>query len=366
MHTRIVGLSVLLGIIAAAVLGLVGFPSMSDAVAVVPPQLRIEVIQLTNHGLLTAMAATAGAVALAAYCAMALAILLPLRRLEGAVDELRADGSTEEVDQLGRQVFGRLTRALIRQTRNQHEREVALLAQVKKLSHSAVDAARLQSELVVSDRMATLGKLASGVAHEVGNPLAGILGYLTVLRMQSQVPAQLEVIDRVEAEVQRIDSIIRSLLEIGRPSRGKAEPIDVCALVDASVKLFRATPDLRGVKVEVVGPRSLFLRCESGPVSQVLLNLLLNAGQAMGGTGEITITIDDVANSLSVRDRGPGLSPEVQKHLFEPFFTTKPPGKGTGLGLAVSRHLLSQFGGTIDAENAKGQGALFTIKLPPA
>ncbi len=364
MHTRIIGLSVVLGVIAAAALGAVGFSLVSTLVALVPASQRAEAIRLGNESLLTAMASSVGSVIVLSYLVLVVALWWPLRRLEAAVEDVNVGGSAEEIEQAGRQLLPRLTRALTRWLKTSTEREQGLQAQVKQLSHTAADAARLQAELVVSDRMATLGKLASGVAHEVGNPLSGILGYLSVLRMQLKDASQLEVIDRVEAEVQRIDSIIRSLLEIGRPSRGRAEPIDVVALIDASVKLFKATPDLRQVAVEIDGPRSLFLRCESGPLSQVLLNLLINAGQAMNGQGRIRIGVDGATCSISVRDSGPGLAPEVLAHLFEPFFTTKAPGKGTGLGLAVSRHLLAQFGGQLVAANAEGGGAVFTITLP--
>lgn len=232
--------------------------------------------------------------------------------------------------------------------------------------------ARLQAELVAADRMATVGKLAAGVAHEVGNPLAGILGYVSVLRMKGAKAAgddahkgeQVEVLDRVEYEVQRIDAIVRSLLDLGRPSRGKAQPIDVRPIIDSAVRLLSAG-ELAHLKVQVDAPESLWLRAETGPLSQVLINLLINAAQLMG-EGVITVRAQVVNDrgSIRVEDQGPGLSPEVAARLFEPFFTTKAPGKGTGLGLAISKHLLSQFDGDLTADNLPSGGAVFTIFLP--
>ncbi len=238
---------------------------------------------------------------------------------------------------------------------------------VDELTNSHDALVRLQAELVAADRLATLGKLASGVAHEVGNPLSGILGYLSVVRMRHPANAELlDLVARIEQEVQRIDEIVRGLLELGRPSRGKAQPIDVRPVVDSCVRLLSASRDFEGVKVAVEGAESLWLRAEPGPLSQVLVNLLLNGAQAMAGQGEVVVRLeaDGVGGRLVVEDRGPGLPAEVKARLFEPFFTTKPAGKGTGLGLAVSRHLLSQFDGALDAGDRPGGGARFTITLP--
>jgi signal transduction histidine kinase len=232
-------------------------------------------------------------------------------------------------------------------------------------SHDAL--VRLQAELVATDRLATLGKLASGVAHEVGNPLSGIFGYFLVIRMRAKDNAELlDLVNRIEHEVQRIDSIVRSLLELGRPSRGKAQAIDVQPVIASCVQLLGASRDFDGVKVELEGPPTLWLRAESGPLSQVLVNLLINAAQAMGGKGRIVVRTEaaDGGGRVVVEDEGPGLPEQVKARLFEPFFTTKAAGKGTGLGLAVSRHLLSQFDGRLEAGDRPGGGARFTIALP--
>lgn len=226
---------------------------------------------------------------------------------------------------------------------------------------------RIKTELVSQDRLATAGKLAAGVAHEVGNPLAGILGYLTLLRIAKTPQDLQDTIVRIEAEVQRIDEIVRALLELGRPSRGKAEPTDVVPLVNAAVGLLRSSEELKGVGVTVSGPSSAYARAEPGPLSQVLVNLLLNAGQATEGKGQVRVDVvaDDRHVRVDVTDDGPGIPAHVLPRLFELFFTTKPAGKGTGLGLAVSRHLLSQFGAQISAANAPaGRGAVFSITLP--
>lgn len=285
-----------------------------------------------------------------------------LVRLQSTVQELGA--VTEEGSG---NVLVRLDAALRRLVRELEGERERIRGQLAELRASHEQLARLQAELVATDRLATVGKLAAGVAHEVGNPLAGILGYLSVVRMRSGGNAELsDLVQRIEAEVQRIDQIVRALLELGRPSRGKAQPIDVRPVVESAVKLLSAGRDFERVRVEVEGPSSLWLRAEPGPLSQVVVNLLLNASQAMGGAGALTLRLEEAAGEgrVHVDDTGPGLSAEARARLFEPFFTTKPAGQGTGLGLAVSRHLLGQFGGRLDAADAPGGGARFTITLP--
>lgn len=223
-----------------------------------------------------------------------------------------------------------------------------------------------QTELVAKERLATVGKLAAGVAHEVGNPLSGVLGYLSLARDKSPDPTVREYLDRIEDEVQRISTIVRGLLDLGRPVKGNPSPLVLAELADTCVRLVQADPELRDVQIEVAVDPSLVVRAESGPLSQVLLNLLLNAGQAMEGKGKVRVlglAQDDLVE-LAVEDEGPGLPPEVQARLFEPFFSTK--GKGTGLGLAVSQHLVQGLGGTLTAANREGGGARFSLKLPTA
>lgn len=287
---------------------------------------------------------------------------LPLSRAEAAVARLAEEDV--ELRGLSGPLTSRLERALRTMNaalRDERDRNARQLADLKATNHHL---ARLQAELVAADRMATVGKLAAGVAHEVGNPLAGILGYVSVLKMRA--PAEtVEVLDRVELEVQRIDTIVRSLLELGRPSRGKAQPVDVRPTIDSAVRLLGAGREFNGVTLRVEAPDSLWLRAESGPLSQVLINLLINAAQAMGqGTITVRATTRDGRGLIAVEDEGPGLPADVLPRLFEPFFTTKAPGQGTGLGLAISRHLLAQFEGELQAANRPERGAVFTVSLP--
>jgi len=299
------------------------------------------------------------------FLVLFVSIAAPLKRAEETIDQI----SSLEVDvslATSGPLTARLRQALLRLSGALQTERVTTQAQLTQLREKNEQLGRLQAELVASDRLATVGKLASGVAHEVGNPLSGILGYLSVIRMLSKQPELLDVAQRIEAEVQRIDTIVRALLELGRPSRGKASVVDVRSVIDSCIQLLSAGSDFRNVQISVEAPSQLFLRAESGPLSQVIINLLINSAQAMNASGKITVTgrAEGAVGHLTVEDVGPGIAPEVLAHLFEPFFTTKPPGQGTGLGLAVSRHLLTQFEGQLSASNRPGGGACFTITLP--
>jgi two-component system, NtrC family, sensor kinase len=285
----------------------------------------------------------------------------PIERISTTVKSLAADDEHE----VGGLLL-RVDRALRRLALDLSEERRLNTKRLDELTSSHDAMVRLQAELVATDRLATVGKLASGVAHEVGNPLAGILGYLSVVRLRAKEhPELIDLVGRIEHEVQRIDQIVRSLLDLGRPSRGKAEAIDVRPVIGSCVQLLGASRDFEGVRVDVEGPSSLWVLAESGPLSQVLVNLLINAAQAMAGQGRIVVRAASATEGATVivDDEGPGLPQEAKERLFEPFFTTKEAGKGTGLGLAVSRHLLAQFEGRLEAGDNPEGGARFTIAL---
>jgi signal transduction histidine kinase len=290
----------------------------------------------------------------------------PLERTERAIEQL----SRLQLDvrlEAGGPLLSRLQSALLRMT-DALSTERALTAQrLEELKQANEQLVRAQGELLASDRLATVGKLAAGVAHEVGNPLSGILGYLSVMQSRTKDRPELgELVGLIETEVQRIDQIVRQLLDLGRPSRGKPTAVDVAPTVASCVKLLSKGADLSQVTITQDVEPGLVVLAESGPLSQVLINLVLNGAQAMGGKGTLHIRARREANSgvIEVKDTGPGFSPEVKAHLFEPFFTTKSAGKGTGLGLVVSAHLMASMGGKLRADNAPEGGALFTLELP--
>ncbi|MBI3180838.1 MAG: two-component sensor histidine kinase [Myxococcales bacterium] len=300
------------------------------------------------------------------FAVLHLAIARPLRRTEEAVEQLSRLELDLPLRPAGGPLLSRLERSLKRMADALLAEQALTRRQLAELREANLKLRRAQTELVASERLVTVGRLAAGVAHEVGNPLSGILGYLSVIRARAgQSPEVVELLGRVDGEVQRIDQIVRGLLELGRPARGSPGPVEVARIAEACARLLSAGPDFGAVEIKMELEPGAVAQAEQGPLSQVLINLLLNAAQAMGGKGAIRLAARRQGEriAIEVEDTGPGIPPEVMPRLFEPFFTTKAGGKGNGLGLAVSRHLLSAMGGELTADNGE-RGARFTVTLP--
>ena len=218
-----------------------------------------------------------------------------------------------------------------------------------------------QDRLVQSEKLAGIGRLAAGVAHEINNPLAVILGYARLLhrRADEGTARDLQVI---EDETLRAKLIVDGLLELARPREAEPEPLDLRALCEDAVVRLRETRLLDGVDVAVSGEGHV--RGHPYKVRQVVLNLVRNAAEAAGEGGRVDVGVaaGPEGAAITVSDTGPGLPEEARARLFEPFFTTKP--AGTGLGLAVSQGIVRAHGGTIEAGAAPGGGATFTVRLP--
>jgi signal transduction histidine kinase len=220
-----------------------------------------------------------------------------------------------------------------------------------------------QAQLVRQEKLAGIGRLAAGVAHEINNPLGVILGYAKLLRRRAE-GALGEDLGVIEEEVLRAKEIVEGLLDLSRPLPATAEPVDLRALADEVVSRLREAKLLERVAVSVEGAGSAPGHAEK--LRQVLVNLVRNASEAAGPGGEVRVRVGERggAAELAVEDSGPGMDEEVRARLFEPFFTTKP--KGTGLGLAVSRAIARAHGGELAAGSAAGGGARFELTLPRA
>jgi signal transduction histidine kinase len=221
---------------------------------------------------------------------------------------------------------------------------------------------RHQEQLVQSEKLAGIGRLAAGVAHEINNPLAVILGYARLLRRRSEggVADDLRVI---EEETERAKLIVDGLLDLSRPLAAPPEPVDLRALCDEVVARLGEARALEGVTVTVAGAG--VVRGHAQKLRQVILNLVKNAAEASGPGGRVEVTVSaapDGGARVDVDDTGPGLSSEARARLFEPFFTTKE--AGTGLGLAVSQGIVQAHGGALSAGESPAGGARFTMRLP--
>ncbi|MBI5513786.1 MAG: aminopeptidase, partial [Deltaproteobacteria bacterium] len=221
--------------------------------------------------------------------------------------------------------------------------------------------ARREAELVRAERLATLGHLAAGVAHEINNPIGVIRGYLkTMLRdgHDAGLRRELEILDEEALACQRI---CEDLLTWARAPALALEPCALAALVAEVVERLRATGELGRADVRL-DLEPLTATVDPLRLRQVVANLLRNAAQASPGAVEVTARRDDQRLRLRVLDRGPGVAPELRGQLFEPFATTRP--GGSGLGLAVCQGIVRAHGGELRAEDRPGGGAVFEVTLP--
>jgi two-component system NtrC family sensor kinase len=249
-----------------------------------------------------------------------------------------------------------------------------LATKVAELEASNAQLAAARASLLRTERLATVGRLAAGIAHEVGNPLGAVQGYaeLAVGKLGEGgegLAAARDYVARIGAEARRIDAIVRGLLDFARPAPEPPEPVRVSAAFETAARLARVEGRFREVEIDVALPAELpRVLSNERRLSQVFLNLLLNAADAMDGKGTVRVGARAEADTVLVEldDTGPGVPPELRSRVFDPFFTTKEPGRGTGLGLAVCHGILEAMQGGIEVSAAPGGGARFTLRLPAA
>ncbi len=220
-----------------------------------------------------------------------------------------------------------------------------------------------QQRLIEHEKLAGIGRLAAGVAHEINNPLAVILGYARLLRRRADGPLA-EDLQIIEEETLHAKLIVDGLLDLSRPIQIEPEPVDLRALCDDVVARLGEVRLLDGVAVEVTGAGRVAGQPQK--LRQVVLNLVKNAAEAAGPGGRVEVAVAASGDGarLRVSDSGAGLTEEARERLFEPFYTTK--DSGTGLGLAVSKGIVEAHGGTIQADAGPGSGARFEVRLPAA
>jgi signal transduction histidine kinase len=232
-----------------------------------------------------------------------------------------------------------------------------------------------QAQLIQSAKLAAVGELAAGVAHEINNPLTSIIGFtrllLDDLPPDHEMRADLEIIDREAARTRRI---VQSLLDFARTSEPLLAPVDLNTLVDEAIMLVCTRTVLARVSMEKNLSSLPSVMLDTNQMKQVLVNLLNNAVQAMPGGGNLTVVtrltereIEGVSHPMAaveIRDSGVGIPAENLGRIFDPFFTTKEVGQGTGLGLSVSYSIVEKHNGRIEVESVPGRGSIFSVLLP--
>lgn len=284
------------------------------------------------------------------------------------VHPLRADGETFGELRVGRSASSDAFSAA-------DERHLAIFgAQLAQAVYNARTVKRLQEaqgRLIHSERVNAIGRLACGVAHELNNPLASLLGFAQLLLLEGGLSAgQRTDVGCILEQGQRCKTIVQDLLLFGRKREPKKEVVPVAPLVESVLRLARLDIEAKRIQVSVerADPGAAIL-ADVFQMQQVFLNLILNAAHAVEGREDrrLAIRVASASGRTLIRftDNGCGIPPENLGRIFEPFFSTKPAGKGTGLGLAVCRDIVVEHGGAVSAVSEPGQGAVFTIEFPP-
>lgn len=229
------------------------------------------------------------------------------------------------------------------------------------------DHRRLVAQVMHRSKMEDLGLLASGIAHEIGNPLSSMSAILQVMEMKRPPPEIGEKVRSLHSHVDRINRIVRDVTGFARPSPGARAPVDARALVEKALQIFRMHDKAKDIKLDIRSPQApVMVLAVEDQIVQVLLNLLLNAADASNGPGNVEVAILPSGGivEIAVIDHGVGIAVESRGHLFTPFYTTKQPGKGVGLGLFVSESIARAHDGRIDVRSIPGKGSTFTLCLP--
>ncbi|HEY8370777.1 MAG TPA: ATP-binding protein [Thermodesulfobacteriota bacterium] len=346
-------------------------------------------------------------------------VVTPVRRLadttrriaEGNLTEYAPVYSTNEIGELAAS-FNTMIDALAEHRRRLEEQVASTERANQELERANRELKRAQEEVIRSEKLASVGRLAAGVAHEIGNPLGAVLGYVDILQKGSDGEEAADCLRRIEMETRRIQRIITDLLRFSRPAPVEVRPTPLNDVVREAVDLLRPQQALRGIDLvtDLAEPSPVVL-LDRNLMAQVLINLAINAADAMpdrgGGRGRGRLAIatrvtrfesgptmaelaprrrsedppgadfshlrgsasrprirrGDLVAEVTVSDTGEGIRPEDLGRVFDPFFTTKPPGQGTGLGLAICLRIVESFGGHIDVRSTRGVGTTVTILL---
>jgi signal transduction histidine kinase len=313
-----------------------------------------------------------------AYFALTRLIVRPIETLARAADRVATGARALEVPRSGAREIAELGASVHAMTAKLMAEEAQLRGKVEELTQTTRRLTETQAQLVRSERMASVGRLAAGVAHEIGNPIAALMGMQELL-VDGDLPVetQKDFLQRMKKETERIHLVVRDLLDFARPeqpaSKGSPPEANVGEVFDDVVALVRPQKDFRAIQVSVDLPEPITVAMQPSRLTQVILNIVLNAGAALTRSlspdrtdWRVTLRARKVGDRarIEIEDTGPGVPADLREKIFEPFFTTREVGDGTGLGLAVCRGLVEAARGEIGVDPDYRKGARFYVTLP--
>ncbi len=341
-------------------------------------------------------------------------IVNPIKNLVNITGKIRDGDFDQKIDVTAKNEIGQLMQSFNLMAEKLGENKRRLEDHIHNLEITNKRLKRAQEELLISEKLASIGRLAAGVAHEVGNPLGAILGYTKILQegMDNREEG-LSYLRRIETEIDRINHIVKGLLDFSRPTKFEIQKLDVNTIIKNTISLLSHQKSFKQMKTKLdLEPKLSPIRADESQLQQVLINLFLNAADAMPDGGTLSVKTDetevrgdmqggleamfprrrksdpeksdyshlrkfkpipliydkysegDRLVRINISDTGCGIKKGDLQKIFDPFFTTKPPDKGTGLGLSISLRIIEFFNGEIKVESQVGRGSTFTILLP--
>jgi signal transduction histidine kinase len=309
--------------------------------------------------------------------------LLPLARLAKRAEDYKEDDDLMFAVRKEDNELNRLSKSLNIMLKRISADKEKLRSTVLSLEEANLELKKAQKEIIRAEKLASVGRLSAGIAHEIGNPIGIVIGYLELLKQADITePEKKEYIKRTEEEIERINTIIRQLLEVSRPSNSGRTTVAVHDLIHDLADVLRVQPLISSINLSLnlkAGEHTVW--ADSNQLRQVFLNLIINAADAINSedkkvNGELSISTELKNDTnpaakpfptyleISFTDDGPGIAQESLSNIFDPFFTTKDPGKGTGLGLSVSFMIVESLGGKMTGVSEEGRGTTMIISLP--
>ena len=305
----------------------------------------------------------------------------PVKALERGTERLAAGDLGYQIEVHSNDEIGELAssfNSMSRQLHSEHDENVAWTHTLEqRVEHKTRELKRAHEHALHTEKMASIGKMAAVLAHEINNPLSGILTYAKLLRKwverddsgRNHRKEICESLDLIALESRRCGDLVKNLLTFSRATPMNLQPANLNQVIDRSLRLVQHQLDLAGIQVQPrFDPDLPPVVCDAAQIEQVLLALIMNALDAMpqGGNLWVTTSFGHEPNQVRivVRDDGAGIPPEILPRIFEPFLTTKETGRGVGLGLAISHSILERHNGSIEVQSEPGRGTTFTVTLP--
>lgn len=304
------------------------------------------------------------------YFSLTYLFIRPVEKLKRQAVRLGEGKFNIEREKKGAEEIQDVSAALSSTARRLRDQRDELVEKIDQLEKARSEILKSQEAVLRSQKLASVGRLTAGVAHEIGNPLTAIIGFVDVLGDENLTGGQRrDFLERMRKEAERVNRIIRDLLTYARADGKEVTQIQLGEAIKDACEIMAPQKLFKNIRLERhIEKDAPPVKANGDRITQVLVNLLLNAAEAMVGEGAVTIRLGTAdggkTSELIVEDDGPGIPGEILDVVFEPFITTKPEGMGTGLGLSVCHGIVRSFGGTLLAENVEKGGAKFTIRIP--